>query len=98
MYIKKYNIMKSFVPLLTLFLIVFTINGVSQTVTDSQWKKTEKILASIQEPKFPEKVYNVVDFGQKATAKPKTRKPFRQLLINAAPMEADRCWLQTAIT
>jgi polygalacturonase len=66
--------MKSFVPLLTLFLTVFSLNGVSQNESNSPWQKAEKILATIQEPKFPDKVYNVVDFGAKADGKTKNTK------------------------
>lgn len=66
--------MKSFASLLTLLLSLLTLNGVSQTVTDSLWLKAERILATIQEPQFPAKEYNVVDFGAKGDGKTKNTK------------------------
>jgi len=66
--------MKSHAYLLTLFLSVFSLNGISQTATDSPWLKAEKILATIQEPKFLNKVYNVVNFGAKGDGKTKNTK------------------------
>ncbi len=62
------------IPMLTLFLSVFSLNGISQTVTDSPWQKADKILAAIQEPAFPDKVYNVVDFGAVGDSKTSNTK------------------------
>lgn len=57
--------MKSSVGLIALFLTVFGLSGISQNNEKSQWAESKTILSNIQDPKFPDKVYNVVDFGAK---------------------------------
>lgn len=57
--------MKSSIGLIALFLTVFGLNGISQNNEKSRWAESKIILSNIQDPKFPDKIYNVVDFGAK---------------------------------
>jgi len=71
--------MKLLVSLLTL-LTAFGLNGACQsTENKAAWEVSKTIIKNIVEPKFPDKVYNVVDFGAIGDGKTKNTKA-----INAA--------------
>jgi polygalacturonase len=75
--------MKPAIILLTLFLTVFSLNGIGQKIEKESWAAIYKMTATLQEPKFRDKVYTVTDFGAVGDGKIKDTKA-----INAA---IDKC-------
>jgi len=63
--------MKPFVSLLVLFLSVFGLSGISQNTEKDSWKAIYRMTAQLQDPQFPDKIYNVIDFGAKGDGKTK---------------------------
>ena len=64
--------MKLPVTLIAISLTTFVIKGICQeSGNNSGWAKADLIIKNMVEPTFPERVYNVVDFGAVADGKTK---------------------------
>lgn len=66
--------MKQIVSLLALFLTAFGLTGFCQNTEKESWETIHKMISNLQEPKFPDKVYNVIDFGAIGDGKTKNTK------------------------
>ena len=66
--------MKQIVSLLVLFLTAFGLTGFCQNTEKESWETIHKMISNLQEPKFPDKVYNVIDFGAIGDGKTKNTK------------------------
>ena len=56
---------KYFINITTLFILIFILCNCrnDNKNADKQWESVNQILKNISEPKFPNRVFNVVDFG-----------------------------------
>ncbi len=72
--------MKLFVPILALFVTAFGINGTCQSNENkAAWEVAATISKDMVEPTFPDKVYNIIEFGAVPNGKTKNTNA-----INAA--------------
>lgn len=55
--------MKTFLSLLSVLLIMSNMSSCNTSVEIDNWKKAEEVLRSIKAPSFPDKVYNIRDYG-----------------------------------
>ena len=58
--------MKPFVALFVILLVLFSLKGFSQQNEKEAWENIYKIITDLKDPHFPEKVYNIEDFGAKS--------------------------------
>ncbi len=69
--------MRLFALLSSFFLVTFGSSGFCQQTEKESWESINRMVANLKDPQFPDRVYNITDFGARGDGKTKNTEAIR---------------------